>query len=61
MRVLDCNEGWSRREESNAPSAEYYSAALPLSYTGLRPPVYHRCLTLRPTVIARAGKKLTRS
>jgi hypothetical protein len=25
---------WSRREESNAPSADYESAALPLSYTG---------------------------
>lgn len=25
---------WSRREESNAPSADYKSAALPLSYTG---------------------------
>ena len=26
---------WSRREELNAPSAEDYSAALTLSYTGL--------------------------
>jgi hypothetical protein len=25
---------WSRREELNAPSAEYFSAALALSYTG---------------------------
>jgi hypothetical protein len=28
-------QAWSRREESNAPSAEYDSAALTLSYTGL--------------------------
>lgn len=27
--------GWSRREDLNAPSAEYDSAALALSYTGL--------------------------
>lgn len=27
---------WSRREESNALSADYNSGALPLSYTGLR-------------------------
>ena len=32
---------WSRREELNTPSAEYNSAALPLSYTGLK--------TRRPT------------
>jgi hypothetical protein len=25
---------WSRREDLNAPSADYSSAALPLSYTG---------------------------
>ena len=25
---------WSRREDSNTPSADYVSAALPLSYTG---------------------------
>lgn len=29
-------EYWSRREELNAPWADYCSAALPLSYTGLR-------------------------
>jgi hypothetical protein len=28
-------ESWSRREELNAPSAEYDSAALTLSYTGI--------------------------
>ena len=27
---------WSRREDSNTPSADYDSAALPLSYTGPR-------------------------
>ena len=26
---------WSRREDLNTPSADWYSAALPLSYTGL--------------------------
>ena len=29
---------WSRREELNAPSAEYDSAALTLSYTGPESP-----------------------
>lgn len=28
-------DNWSRREDSNAPSTEYNSVALPLSYTGL--------------------------
>ena len=27
--------GWSRREELNTPSADYSSAALTLSYTGV--------------------------
>ena len=31
----DIPEAWSRREELNTPSADYYSVALSLSYTGL--------------------------
>src|SRR5208337_912989 len=38
-RILELSvipsQNWSRREELNAPSAEYDSAALALSYTGL--------------------------
>ena len=31
-------KSWSRREDLNAPSADHYSAALSLSYTGLSEP-----------------------
>ena len=36
LRVSPTIEIWSRREVSSTPSADYNSAALPLSYTGSR-------------------------
>jgi hypothetical protein len=33
--IADRIKIWSRREDLNAPSADYNSAALPLSYTGV--------------------------
>ena len=50
-------ENWSRRGESNTPSAEYDSAALPLSYTGQG---YLLCSGLRTTggYIRHSGAKL---
>ena len=55
-------ERWSRREESNAPSAEYNSAALPLSYTGLRIAcaLYHILRTARRREITRSGSVSSR-
>ncbi len=34
--TLSRTNHWSRREDLNTPSADYGSAALPLSYTGSR-------------------------
>ena len=44
-------KSWSRREEFNAPSADYNSAALALSYTGLRNFLYHTVRARSPTEI----------
>src|SRR5690349_13475732 len=49
---------WSRREELNAPSAEYNSAALSLSYTGLERALrlYHFERMPTPRAIKRSGR-----
>ena len=47
---------WSRREGFNAPSADYNSAALALSYTGLRNFLYHNVLARSPTAITDGGR-----
>ncbi len=40
--LYQVEEIWSRRWDSNPRPADYESAALPLSYTGVRPALYHR-------------------
>ena len=54
--------GWSRREELNAPSAEYDSAALALSYTGFGRclKLYHFARTSTPSAITFLGRIPTR-